>query len=139
MNVCTRLSLTENSPFPLRRTLMGCRRTRSQAQHDGDRSHGVKYQVLTMQGVSPGLDKNLVLCIGPSYLVSTMYPSMFWEYMRSSYPDTPLSEFRGVVPYVRDSLLIELSKSFCWLSRSGFTGFHEFHFISPHYTVIREE
>ena len=54
-----------------------------------------------MQGVSPGLDKNLVLCIGPSHLVSTMHPSMFWEYMRSSYPDTPLSEFRGVVPYVR--------------------------------------
>jgi len=32
-----------------------------------------------------------------------------------------------------------LNKSFCWLSRSGFTEFHEFHFISPHDTVIREE
>jgi hypothetical protein len=35
----------------------------SQAQHDGGSRHGVKYQVLVMQGVPPGLDKNLVLCL----------------------------------------------------------------------------
>jgi hypothetical protein len=33
-------------------------------------------------------------------------------------------------------LLIEFNKSFCCFSRSSFINFHEFHFISPHFTVI---
>ena len=69
-----------------------CGNAFAQAQHDGGSRHSVKYQVLAMQGVPPGLDKNLVLCIGLdvlldskgdkgtlSHLVSTMYPSMFWD------------------------------------------------------------
>jgi hypothetical protein len=35
---------------------------------------------------------------------------------------------------------MEFNKSFCWFSRSSFSKFHEvkfeFHFISPHFTVI---
>jgi hypothetical protein len=31
--------------------------------------HGIKHQVLVMQGVPPGLDKNLVLCIGLDVLL----------------------------------------------------------------------
>ena len=43
----------------------------SQAQHDGGSRHGIKYQVLGMQGVPPGLDKNLVLCIGCDVLLDS--------------------------------------------------------------------
>ena len=41
----------------------------SQAQHDGGSRHGMKYQVLVMQGVPRQLDKNLVLCIGLDVLL----------------------------------------------------------------------
>ncbi len=68
----------------------------------------------------------------------------FMEYMRVTHPDTPLSEFKVPGTYVRahggvERILIEFNKYFCWFSRSSFTKFHEFHFISPHYTVIRAE
>jgi hypothetical protein len=43
----------------------------SQAQYDGGSRHGIKYQVLGMQGVPPGLDKNLVLCIGCDVLLDS--------------------------------------------------------------------
>ena len=48
-----------------------CGNAFSQAQHDGGSRHGVKYQVLDMQDVPPGLDKNLVLCIGLDLLVDS--------------------------------------------------------------------
>ena len=38
----------------------------------------------------------------------------------------------------KDWLLMEFNKSFCWFSRSSITKFHEFHFISPHFTVLSE-
>lgn len=40
-----------------------CGNAFAQAQHDGGSRHSVKYQVLAMQGVPPGLDKNLVLLL----------------------------------------------------------------------------
>ena len=48
-----------------------CGNAFSQVQHDGGSRHGVKYQVLAMQRVPPGLDKNLVLCIGLDVLVDS--------------------------------------------------------------------
>jgi hypothetical protein len=70
----------------------------------------------------------------------------FMEYMRTSYPDTPLFEFKTVDTYVCTHGGVETleddeddDKSFCWFSQSSFTKCHEFHFISPHFTVTREE
>ena len=48
-----------------------CGNAFAQAQHDGGSRHSVKYQVLAMQGVPPGLDKNLVLCIGLDVLLDS--------------------------------------------------------------------
>jgi hypothetical protein len=43
--------------------------------------------------------------------------------------------------FYKDWLFIEFnnSEALCWFSRSSFTTFHEFHLISPHFTVISEE
>jgi len=49
----------------------------SQAQHDGVRRHGIKYQVLAMEGVPPGLDKNLVSFIGLDVLVDSKGDTLF--------------------------------------------------------------
>ena len=49
----------------------------SQAQDDGGSRHGNKYQVLDMEDVPPGLDKNLVLCIGLDVLVDRKGDTLF--------------------------------------------------------------